>query len=123
MSKSIITKYEDLSVFSNKKATCQHHCIFGQYGALRSKADADGVWIPLTDDEHNMSSKGNTLCIHGNSAAEKLSKMLGQMAWERKYLAEKLANVSRDGLDEKSVDEWFDEAREAFRKRYSESFL
>lgn len=123
MSKSLLTKYMDVSVFSGLFATCKHHLIFGQYGALRNKADKYGLWIPLTDDEHNMSAKGNTNHIHGNSAAEKLSKMLGQVAWEKNYLAEKLANVNRDGLDDQSVEEWYDESREAFRKEFGISFL
>lgn len=70
-----------------------------------------------------MSSKGTTNHIHGNSAAEKLSKMLGQVAFEKDYLAKKLVNTNRNGLDNKSVDEWYDEAREAFRKEFGESFL
>lgn len=123
MSKSILTNYEKLSAFSGSTATCQHHLIFGQYGSLRAKADIDGLWLPLTDKEHNMSSHGTINQIHGNPAAEKLSKMLGQVAWEKDYLAKKLANVNKNGLDNQTVDEWYEESREAFRSRYGESFL
>lgn len=123
MSKSILTKYENLSAFSGAPATCHHHLVYGRYGALRDKAENFGLWIPLTDSEHNMSSKGNINQIHGNPAAEKLSKMLGEVAWERQYLAKKLADVNKDGLDEKSVEEWIDEAREAFRKEFGECFI
>lgn len=83
----------------------------------------DGLWLPLTDKEHNMSSHGTINQIHGNPAAEKLSKMLGQVAWEKDYLAKKLANVNKNGLDNQTVDEWYEESREAFRSRYGESFL
>ena len=52
-----------------------------------------------------------------------LSKIAGQLAFERVFLAKKLANVNKDGLDEQTVDEWLEEAREAFRKRYGRSYL
>ena len=80
-SRSIITRYENISVFSNKPAEARHHCLFGR--GIRELAEKDGVWIPLLNCEHNMSPKGNINQIHGNPAAEKLSKMLCQMAWEK----------------------------------------
>jgi len=119
--RSIATKYEEISAFSGKPKECDHHLIFGT--GMRPLADADGLWIPLLDREHNMSSKGTIHQIHGNPAAEKLSKMLGEVVWERQYLAEKLAYIRRDGLDYKDVDEWKEEAREKFRSRYGQNFL
>jgi len=117
MSKSIVTNYEQYSAFSGRPAECTHHLLFG--GAIRKLADEDNLTIGLTNAEHNMSSKGTINQIHGNPAAESLSKIAGQLAWERVYLAKKLAN----GLGEQTVEEWLDEAREAFRKRYGKSFL
>ena len=119
--KSIITKYTDNSVFSGTPTNTLHHCIFGN--GMRKLADEDKLTIPLTDAEHNMSINGSIYQLHGNPVAEKLSKMLGQMAFEKNYLAEKLTNVNRDGLDEQTVEEWSDEAREAFRNRYGISYL
>ena len=115
MSKSIITEYENISAFSGKTSTCTHHLIFGR--GKRQLADEDGLWIPLTDDEHNMSSKGIQYQIHENHAAEKLSKMLGQMAWEKKWIAENCT------CEVNTVESSFAAAREAFRKRYHESYL
>nr|DAW76340.1 MAG TPA: CcmH protein [Caudoviricetes sp.] len=46
--------------------------------------------------------------IHGNPMAEAMSKIIGQLAWEKRAVAE--------GQTE-------EEAREAFRKRYGESYL
>ena len=112
MSKSIITRYEEYSAFSGTPAECKHHCLFGR--GIRNKAEDDGIWIPLTNAEHNMSHKGTIYQIHGNPAAEKLSKMLGQMAWEKQYLVEKY---------ELPFDDLSQEAREAFRSRYGESWL
>lgn len=106
--KSILTDYTDISVFSGKPAEATHHLIFGI--ANRELADADGLVIPLTNEEHNMSQRGMAYQIHGNPAAEKLSRMLGQVAWEKEYYRKK-AEV--DG----------DEAREAFRLRYGKSYL
>lgn len=119
MGKSIVTKYDKFSAFSGIPTTTQHHLLFGR--GIRRLADADGVWIPLTDEEHNASSKGVKFQVHDNPAAEKLSKMAGQLAWERKYLADKLA--SDEPLGHQSADDWMDEAREAFRFRYHESYL
>lgn len=112
MGKSIITNYDKISTFSDLPAECEHHCIFG--GALRKLADEDGLTIYLANHEHNMSPKGTIYQIHGNIAAEHLSKMLGQMAWERNYLIKKY---------ELPFENLSDEAREAFKDRYGKSFL
>ena len=121
MSKSMVTNYEKNSVFSGTPTTTKHHLLFGT--AMRSLADQDGLWIPVLDREHNMSSKGTINQIHGNPAAENLSKIAGQLAFERIVLAKKLANANKDGLEIKSAEEWMDEAREVFRTRYGRSYL
>lgn len=111
-SKSIITQYEDISVFSGVPTSTRHHLIFGR--GLRELAEQDGIWIPITDFEHNMSSIGSINQLHGNPIAEKLSKIAGQLAWEKKYIAVH-ASLPFEDME--------DEAREAFRKRYSKSYL
>ena len=111
-STSIITRFDKISTFSGLPAECEHHCIFG--GALRKLADEDRLVIYLTNAEHNMSSKGTIYQIHGNPAAEKLSKMLGQVAWEKHWIAEKYSLPFTD------IEA---EAREAFRERYGQSYL
>lgn len=112
MKHSIVTKYEDYSVFSGTPTTTHHHLVFGR--GLRPLADEDGLWIPVTDAEHNMTSNGTKFQIHDNPAAEALSKIAGQLAWEKRYIAEKR------GLPFEPIE---DEAREAFRKRYGKSYL
>lgn len=79
--KSIVTEYTEISAFSQNPKECDHHLIFGS--GLRKLAEEDGLFIPLTNKEHNMGQ--NTERIHGNQAAEKLSKMLGQVTWEKEY--------------------------------------
>lgn len=80
-----------------------HHLIFG---SDRKKADEDGLTIPICDNCHTQNPVAQR--IHGNSAAEDLSKMLGQIALEKHYVAQ--------GATEQ-------EARKLFRKRYGKSFL
>ena len=53
---------------------------------------------------------GGTRQIHDNSVAEKLSKIAGQLVWEKEYY-HKLYGYENDP------------AREAFRKRYGRSYL
>ena len=107
MGKSIITEFEDISAFSGRPREAYHHVIFGS--GLRKLANEDRLILPLTHSEHNMGT--STECIHGNPAAEKLSKMVGQLAWEKEYYRSR------------TVPDGSDPAREAFRKRYSQSWL
>lgn len=101
----IITKYNENCMLCGRPTTTQHHFVFGW--GMRSLAEEDGVKGPICDRCHNMADNLSDR-IHDNPAAEKLSKMLGQLAWEKRRVAE--------GMTE-------DEAREAFRKRYKRSWL
>lgn len=108
MAKSILTEYEDISAFSGKPTECWHHLVEGR--GLRKLSDRFKLLLPLTNEEHNCSSRGLIYQIHENPAAEHLSKMLGQVAFEKEYYRE-MAKV--DG----------DPAREQFRKVFGQSFL
>lgn len=110
--KSIVTEFTDISAFSGAPAECRHHLCFGR--GIRELAEQDGIWIPLTNSEHNMSPNGQRYQIHENPPAEALSKMCGQMAWEKEYYREFYRQHT--GFDE-------DCSREAFRKRYGISYL
>ena len=112
--KSIVTEYTELSAFSASPRECDHHLIFGN--GLRKLADEDGLILPLTNYEHNTGPINER--IHENVAAEKLSKMLGQEAWEEYHLSEILAEI-----EDVTQEEIRAEAREAFRKRYGISYL
>ena len=100
----IITKYNEYCMLCGKPTITQHHFLYGR--GIRPLAEEDGIKGPVCDDCHNMGEIPER--IHGNVAAEKLSKMVGQLAWEKHVVAE--------GMTE-------DEAREAFRKRYGRSYL
>ena len=110
--KSRVTNYTEISAFSGQKKECDHHLIFGN--GLHKLADDDGLTIPLTNKEHNLSETGTIDQIHDNPAAEKLSKMLGQAIWERNYLIDKT---------ELPFDDLATECRDAFMARYGRSFL
>lgn len=119
MKKSKVTEYEQYSVFSGTPTSTRHHLLFGR--GIRNLAEQDGIWIPVTDAEHNMSSKGTINQIHGNPAAEKLSKIAGQLAWERNYLIKQLALPFES--EEETFDRVSSECRAAFMKRYGRSYL
>lgn len=91
--------------FCGKPTKTNHHLIFGN--SQRALADADEIYIPLCDPCHNMAAKPEDR-VHGNPVAEKLSKMLGQALWEKKYI---LAEHSES------------EARSRFMERYGRSYL
>lgn len=102
--RSIITKYTENCMFCGKPTNVSHHFLFGR--GIRQLAEGDNVKGPVCDSCH---TKGPLICrIHDNAIAEKMSKMIGQLAWEKHRVAE--------GLTE-------NEAREAFRKRYGVSYL
>lgn len=104
--KSVLTKYNGFCIFCGKPTQTEHHLLFGI--EIRELAEEDGVKMPVCDVEHNMA--GGTRQIHDNSIAEKLSKIAGQLAWEKEYYRSLYGNED-------------DPAREAFRERYGRSYL
>lgn len=102
--KSIVTKYTKNCAFCGRQTESPHHLIFGK--GYRKLADEDGLTLPACDDCHMLNELIRR--IHDNPMAEKLSKMCGQLAYEKNKVAE--------GMSE-------DDAREMFRKRYGQSFL
>ena len=98
-----ITEYNEYCLFCGRPVEAKHHLIGGPN---RKKAEEDGLKIPCCNNCHNI---GDVLTrIHGNPIAEMMSKMMGQLAWEKRAVA--------GGKTEK-------EAREAFRSRYRISYL
>lgn len=101
---SIITDNKEYCFFCGKPAECEHHLIFGS--SNRKLSDDDGLKVPSCNRCHNMGDVKNR--IHDNPMAEKMSKIIGQLAWENKMIA--------SGLTQYAV-------RELFRKRYGKSYL
>ena len=104
----MITKYKGFCVLCGAPTTTTHHFLFGK--GIRPLAEADGIYANVCDTCHNMGRDS----IHGNSVSEKLSKIIGQLAWEKDYIAQN-ASLPFEGLEE--------EAREKFRARYGKSWL
>lgn len=101
--KGIITEYNEYCIFCGRPVEATHHLIGG---ANRKKAEADGLKIPCCNNCYNMGQA--TERIHGNPMAEKMSKMMGQLAWEKRAVAQ--------GKTE-------EQARNDFRGRYGVSYL
>lgn len=101
---SIVTDIREYCFFCGGPAECDHHLIFGT--SNRALADQDGITVPICNECHNMGKV--TARIHDNPMAEKLSKMLGQLAWENKHIE---AGIPMEM------------ARESFRKRYGKSYI
>lgn len=70
-----ITDYEKLCAVCNGPSDNMHHLIFGR--GLRKLADEDGLVIPLCIRCHNE--------IHSSTAASKLSRICGQLAYEKTH--------------------------------------
>ena len=99
----MITEYIDFCLICGKPRECEHHLL---RGSRRQLAEDDDLTMPMCDDCHNMGEKDRVL--HGNFMAEALSKIVGQLAYEKKKCAE--------GFTE-------DDAREEFRRIYGKSWL
>ena len=98
---SIITKYRSCIICGATETIHHHHLLEGSKRAL---SDEDGLIVPLCAYHHNMSVRS----VHLMPELNKLSKIIGQLAWERNYCAE---------------GHTVDEAREAFRARYGKSYI
>lgn len=112
---SIVTEYKELCFFCNRPAECEHHLIFGTSG--KELSEKDGLKVPSCNNCHNMGDKLRR--VHDNPMAEKMSKIIGQLAWERDYLLAESIDVCDEDDEKKKAKE----VREAFRKRYGISYL
>lgn len=119
MKKSIITNDLEHDVLTGEWPVVLHHCIFGN--GMRKLADEDGLIIPLTPQHHNCGEYSVPAQIHENVIGERLSKIVGQLAWEKQYYREiVMLHAQEQGAPMEEDD---DPARIMFRKRYGLSFL
>lgn len=106
--KSIVTEFTEICAICGKSENIiSHHLVFGR--GMRELADKDKLILPMCNDCHNMSHY-LTSRIHDNPMAESLSKMVGQLAWEKEFY-----RASHSGKQDK--------ARMAFMNRYGRSYL
>ena len=105
----MITNYEKICFICGKPADAGvHHLIFGR--GLHNLADQDNLTAPICNSCHVLGKYR----LHDNPVSEKLSKIIGQLEWEKNYIARN-ASLPFENMEE--------EAREAFRKRYDRSYL
>lgn len=71
--------------FCGRESEAVHHLIFGQ--GLRKLADQDGLAVPVCHHCHTLALHTQDR-LHDNPRAEDLSKMLGQMIFERNQVAQ-----------------------------------
>lgn len=95
-------RYAEYDIIDGTPNVHRHHIFEGS--GRRELSDEDGLWVPLSYEHH----EGN-MSVHHNKEMKVLMHIIGQLAWEKHYIAE-------HGVGE-------DDARDAFRKRYSKSFI
>lgn len=100
----MIAEYDNFCMVCGKPREHVHHLIFGR--GLRELADQDELTAPLCSSCHNQ--------IHESGIAGYLSKVIGQQAWETRYM---LINPSDD------IDKLRDRARLEFMARYGRSWI
>lgn len=92
-------------IMCGKSTQCVHHLIFGM--SKRQLAEEDNLKVYMCNNCHNLAYKPVDR-IHGNTIAEKLSKMLGQCLYEKELVAK--------GRTE-------EESRKKFVERYGRSYI
>ena len=95
---SFISEYTKYCFLCGTPTNETHHLVYG--GALRKLADDDDLFLPCCRNCHNE--------IHNNPTAGKMSKIIGQLAFE---------------LNENAHKGDIEHAREHFRQRYGRSYL
>lgn len=96
--KAFLTDYENYCALCGSPSSEFHHLLMGS--SRRKIADSDKIFLCLCRKCHEE--------IHHNSTANRLSKIVGQLAFEFNTVADK----------EKILD-----ARQQFRERYGKSYL
>lgn len=123
VNKGIVTDYSEICSICGKPSEAEHHLVFGTSG--RELSEKDGLKVPVCNQCHNMGELVKR--IHGNPVAEKLSKIIGQLAWEKEYAIQKtvyLARIIDEGKQENNLKQIiYKGSREAFRNRYGRSYL
>lgn len=122
-SKGIVTEYSENCFICGRISEVEHHLVFGT--ACRELSELDRLKAPICNNCHNTGE--HLKRIHGNPITEKLSKIIGQLVWEKEYAVNKAANFAMiiDGdKQERDLKQLINRgSREAFRKRYGRSYL
>jgi hypothetical protein len=109
--RSIITDYLEYCLICGRRRDDIHH-VFGGV-SKRHIADDDCVVMPLCIMHHNHSG----MSVHQNKEMKILSHIIGELAWERQALAEKLAKCEHS-----APEELINDIKTEFRKRYGQNY-
>lgn len=104
----MITEYNDYCLICGRPKDNMHHIFKGQ--KQRALADEDELIIPLCLEHHTTGA----LSVHHTKELNVLCEIIGQLAWEKHFIADK-RELPFENIEES--------AREAFRTRYSRSYL
>lgn len=115
--KSIVTDDCVACFICGREAEAEHHLVFGTAG--RELSEKDGLKVPVCNNCHNMGEI--TRRIHGNSMAERMSKIIGQLAWERQWILKDAVHYKECDEEVQAIESRI--ARKEFRKRYGISYL
>lgn len=94
----MITEYKDICLICGRPKNETHHLVYGR--GMREIADDDGLTVALCSNCHKE--------IHANGVAGKLSKIVGQLAFE----IDRVEQGTPQAI-----------ARREFRKKYDRSYL
>lgn len=115
--KSIVTEYKEICFFCGRPAEAEHHLIFGTAG--RELSEKDGLKVPTCNACHNMGEKLKR--VHDNPMAEKLSKIIGQLAWEKQWILKDAIHDPNGEGEAQALEARI--ARKEFMRRYGRSYL
>ena len=106
--KSIITDYLDICAICGRPRSDIHHILEGV--GKRHLSDSDKLLLPLCIAHHNQSG----LSVHQNKEMKVLCHIIGELAWEREYLADRLEKYEPNGKEESKI---------AFHRRYGQNYI
>ena len=75
--------------------------------------------MPVCNNCHNMGEVAKK--IHGNPMAERMSKIIGQLAWERQWILKDAVHDPDGEAEAQALEGRI--ARKEFMKRYGKSYL
>lgn len=97
------------------KPAIEHHLVFGK--GLRDLSEVYGLKLDMCNEHHNMAVKPEDR-VHGNNIAQHLSKMLGQMQYERDFIAREYYQATGVMPDDIRA-----QAKESFMDVFGRSYL
>lgn len=112
-------RYADRDIINGAYPVDRHHVLEGT--GKRQLSDDDGLWVGLSKSHHIWGERpgpGTRCDAHDCKIFGSLLHMIGQLAWEREHILDRLAEASGE-----SKEELLKSAREDFLRRYGKNYL